>query len=102
MAKFVYLLERQKYIWRDNDWLANQTSSAWSAAIYEDYTIARAWAKRDYCYMFSDTPDCMRFESTKDVEELEEEGVVGRIVYTYRCFGELYKVVYRVTKKFVL
>jgi hypothetical protein len=102
MSRFVYLLERQKYIWRDNDWVANQTSSAWSTAIYEDYTVARAYAKRDYYYMFDNTPDCMRFEKTKDVEELEEEGVVGRIVYTYKCCGEVYKVVYRVTKKFVL
>ena len=102
MAQFVYLLERQKYIWRDNDWVANQTSSAWSTAIYKDYTIARAFAKRDYYYMFNNEPDCMRFEKTNVAEELQEDGVVGRIVYTYRCCGEVYKVVYRVTKKFVL
>jgi hypothetical protein len=102
MARFVYLLERQKYIWRDNDWLANQTSSAWSAAIYKDYTIARLSARRDFEYMFSNEPDRMRFEKTKDVEELEEEGVVGRIVYTYKCCGEIYKVIYRVTKKILI
>lgn len=104
MTKFVYLLERQKYIWDKvkNDWIANQMSSAWSTAIYEDYTIARSHARCDFEYMFSNAPDCMRFEKTKDVEELQEEGVVGRIVYTYRCCGEDYKVIYRVTKKFVL
>ena len=102
MAKFVYILERQKYIWRDNDWVANQTSSAWSTAIYEDYTNARAAARHDYYYMFSDEPDCMRFEKANAVEELQEEGVVGRIVYTYKCCGETYKVVYRVTKKIIL
>ena len=102
MNKFVYLLERQKYIWRDNDWVASQTSSAWSTAIYKDYIVARASARRDYCYMFNDTPDCIRFEKINVVEELEEEGVVGRIVYTYKYCGETYKVVYRVTKKFVL
>ena len=102
MAQFVYLLERQKYVWRDNDWVANQTSSAWSTAIYKDYTIARSSARRDFEYMFSNTPDCMRFEKTNVVEELQEEGVVGRIVYTYKCCGETYKVVYRVTKKVIL
>ena len=102
MAQFVYLLERQKYIWRNNDWIANQMSSAWSSAIYKDYTIARASAKRDYYYMFSNEPDCIRFEKTNVAEELEEETVVGRIVYTYKCCGESYKVVYRITKKFVL
>ena len=102
MAKFVYLLERQKYIWRNNDWVANQMSSAWSTAIYEEYTIARAWAKRDYYYMFSNEPDCMRFEKITDVNDLKEEAVVGRIVYTYRCCCEDYKVIYRVTKKQVL
>ena len=102
MSRFVYLLERQKYIWRDNDWVANQTSSAWSTEIYKDFSVARAVARHDYYYMFNNEPDCMRFEKPKDVEELEEEGVVGRIVYTYRCFGETYKVVYRITKKFVL
>lgn len=102
MAQFVYLLERQKYIWRNNDWVANQMSSAWSTEVYKDFTIARAVARHDYYYMFNNEPDCMRFEKTKDVEELEEEGVVGRITYTYRCCGEDYKVIYRVTKKFVL
>lgn len=102
MAQFVYLLERQKCIWRDNDWVANQMSSAWSCGIFKDYTTARARARQDYDYMFNGTPDCIRFEKTKDVEELEEEGVVGRIVYTYKCCGEDYKVIYRVTKKFVL
>lgn len=102
MVEYVYLLERQKYVWRDNDWVSNQTSSAWSTAIYEDYTIARSSARRDFEYMFSNEPDCMRFEKTKDVEELEEEGIVGRIVYTYKCCGETYKMIYRITKKFVL
>lgn len=102
MTNFVYLLERQKYIWRDNDWVASQTSSAWSTAIYKDYIFARATANRDYYYMFNNKPDCMRFEKIKVVEELEEEGVVGRIVYTYKCCGETYKIVYRVTKKFML
>jgi hypothetical protein len=102
MAKFVYLLERQKYIWRDNDWLANQTSSAWSSAIYNDYTIARASAKRDYYYMFNTDPDCIRFEKTRFVEELKQEVVVGRIVYTYKCCGETYKIIYRVTKKVLI
>ena len=65
MAKFVYLLERQKYIWDKvkNDWLANQTSSAWSTAIYEEYTIARHHARRDFEYMFNGKADCMRFEN---------------------------------------
>lgn len=102
MVKYVYLLERQKYVWRDNDWVANQTSSAWSTAIYEDYTIARSNARRDFEYMFSNEPDCMRFEKTKDVEELKGEGIVGRIVYTYKCCGETYKMIYRITKKFML
>lgn len=102
MAQFVYLLERQKYIWRNNDWVANQMSSAWSSSIYKDYTIARASAKNNYYYMFNNDPDCMRFEKTKDVEELEEEGVVGRIVYTYKCLDESYKIVYRITKKFLI
>ena len=102
MVEYVYLLERQKYIWRNNDWVANQMSSAWSTEVYKDFTIARAVARHDYYYMFNNEPDCMRFEKAKDVEELEEEGVVGRITYTYRCCGEDYKVIYRVTKKFVL
>lgn len=102
MARFVYLLERQKYIWRNNDWVANQMSSAWSAAIYEEYTTARAHARRDFEYMFSNEPDCIKFKKVTEVEELKEEAVVGRITYTYRCCGEDYKVIYRVTKKIVL
>ena len=104
MTKFVYLLERQKYIWDKvkNDWLANQMSSAWSTAIYEDYTIARSHASRDFDYMFNGKADCIRFEKIIDVEDLKEESVVGRIVYTYRCCGEDYRVIYRVTKKQVL
>jgi hypothetical protein len=102
MVDYVYLLERQKYIWRNNDWVANQMSSAWSTAIYSDYTSARARARQDYDYMFNEKPDCARFEKVANVEELEQEAVVGRIVYTYKCCGETYKVVYRVTKKFVL
>jgi hypothetical protein len=44
----------------------------------------------------------MRFEKIADVNDLKEEAVVGRIVYTYRCCGEDYKVIYRVTKKMLL
>ena len=102
MAQFVYLLERQKYIWRNNDWVANQTSSAWSTAIYKDYTVARHQARRDFEYMFNGHSDCMRFEKITDVENLKREAVVGRIVYAYSCCGEDYKVIYRVTKKQVL
>lgn len=104
MEKFVYLLERHKYIWDrvKNDWLANQTGTAWSTAIYEDYTIARSHARRDFDYMFSGKADCMRFEKFPVVEELQKESVVGRIVYTYRCCGEDYKVIYRITKKVLL
>lgn len=102
MERFVYLLERQKYIWRNNDWVANQMSSAWSTAIYEDYTIARHHASRDFDYMFNGKADCIRFDKIANVNDLKEEAVVGRIVYTYRCCGEDYKVVYRVTKKQVI
>ena len=104
MAQFVYLLERQKFIWDNKkvDWVANQLSSAWSSAIYQDYTKARAHARHDFEYMFTNEPDCVRFEKARFVEELKQEVVVGRIVYTYKCCGETYKIVYRVTKKFVL
>jgi hypothetical protein len=77
-------------------------SSAWSTAIYEDYTIARHHASRDFDYMFNGKADCIRFEKIADVNDLKEEAVVGRIVYTYRCCGEDYKVIYRVTKKMLL
>ena len=104
MSKFVYILERQKFVWDvvKMDFIANQTTSAWNVAVFEDYTAARSKCRQDFEYMFNNEPNCVEFEKTKDVEELEEEGVVGRIVYTYRCCGEVYKVVYRVTKKFVL
>jgi len=102
MVKYVYILERQKYIWRNNDWVANQTSSAWSSAIYESYFVARHQARRDFEYMFNGHADCMRFEKVTDVEDLKGEAVVGRIVYTYKCCGEDYKVIYRVTKKMLL
>jgi len=104
MEKFVYLLERQKYIWDKvkNDWLANQTSTAWSTAIFNHYSVARMQALNDYSYMFNGKADCMRFEKIADINDLNEEAVVGRIVYTYRCCGEDYKVIYRVTKKFLV
>ena len=104
MSKFVYILERQKFVWDvvKMDFIANQTTSAWNVAVFEDYTAARSKCRQDFEYMFNNEPDCIKFEKVKKVEELKEEAVVGRITYTYRCCGETYKVVYRVTKKFVL
>jgi hypothetical protein len=52
--------------------------------------------------MFNNEPECMRFEKVKKVEELNGEAVVGRITYTYRCCGEIYKVIYRITKKVLI
>lgn len=104
MSKFVYILERQKFVW-DNvkkDYIANQTTSAWDVAVFEDYTTARSQCRQDFEYMFNNKPDCMKFEKVKKVEELKEEAVVGRITYSYRCCGEIYKVVYRITKKILL
>lgn len=97
----VYLLERQKFIWdrTKNDWIANQMSSAWSSAIFRDYTKARSKARSDFDYMFDGNPDCARFEKVGVVESLTEETIVGRIVYSYRCCGEDYKIIYRITKK---
>ena len=104
MSKFVYILERQKFVWDvvKMDFIANQTTSAWNVAVFEDYTAARSKCRQDFEYMFNNEPNCVEFEKVKKVEELKEEAVVGRITYTYRCCGETYKVVYRVTKKFVL
>jgi len=104
MSKFVYILERQKFVWDvvKMDFIANQTTSAWNVAVFEDYTAARSKCRQDFEYMFNNEPDCIKFEKVKKVEELEEEAVVGRITYTYRCCGEVYKVVYRVTKKLLL
>ena len=104
MARFVYLLERQKFVW-DNvkkDYITNQTMSAWDIAVFEDYTAARSQCRHDFEYMFNNKPECMKFEKVKKVEELKEEAVVGRITYTYKCCGEIYKVIYRITKKFLI
>ena len=104
MSKFVYILERQKFVWDDvkKDFIANQTTSAWDVAVFEDYTTARSQCRQDFEYMFNNEPECMRFEKVKKVNELNNEAVVGRITYTYRCCGEIYKVIYRITKKILL
>ena len=104
MSKFVYILERQKFVWDDvkKDYIANQTTSAWDVAVFEDYTTARSKCRQDFEYMFNNEPECMRFEKVKKVEELKQETVVGRVTYTYRCCGEIYKVIYRITKKFLI
>ena len=104
MSKFVYILERQKFVWDvvKMDFIANQTTSAWNVAVFEDYTAARSKCRQDFEYMFNNEPNCVEFEKVKKVEELKEEAVVGRITYTYICCGETYKVVYRVTKKIIL
>lgn len=104
MQKFVYVLERQKFVW-DNvkkDYIANQTMSAWDIAVFENYTTARSQCRQDFEYMFNNEPECMKFEKVKKVEELKQDAVVGRVTYTYRCCGEDYKVIYRVTKKMLL
>ena len=104
MARFVYVLERQKFVWDvvKMDFIANQTTSAWDVAVFENYTTARSMCRQDFEYMFNNEPECMRFEKVKKVEELKEEAVVGRITYTYKCCGEIYKVIYRITKKFLI
>ena len=104
MSKFVYILERQKFVWdiAKMDFIANQTTSAWGVAGFEDYTAARSKCRQDFEYMFNNEPDCVKFEKVKKVEELKEDAVVGRITYTYRCCGEVYKVIYRITKKCML
>lgn len=104
MSKFVYILERQKFVWDDvkKDFIANQTTSAWDVAVFEDYTAARSQCRQDFEYMFNNEPECVRFEKVRKVEELKEEAVVGRVTYAYRCCGEIYKVIYRITKKCML
>ena len=104
MPKFVYVLERQKFVWDDvkKDFIANQTTSAWDVAVFEDYTTAHSQCRQDFEYMFNNEPECIKFEKVKKVEELKEEAVVGRIAYTYRCCGEIYKVIYRITKKVLI
>lgn len=104
MQKFVYILERQKFVWDvvKMDFIANQTTSAWDVAVFEDYTTARSQCRQDFEYMFNNEPECMRFEKVKKVEKLKGEEVVGRITYTYKCCGEIYKVIYRITKKFLI
>ena len=104
MSKFVYILERQKFVWDvvKMDFITNQTTSAWDVAVFEDYTTARSKCRQDFEYMFNNKPDYIKFEKVKKVEELKEEAVVGRITYAYRCCGEIYKVVYRITKKVLI
>ena len=104
MSRFVYVLERQKFVWDDvkKDFISNQTASAWDVAVFEDYTTARSQCRQDFEYMFNNEPECMKFEKVKKVEELKQEAVVGRVTYTYKCCDEIYKVVYRITKKFLI
>lgn len=104
MSKFVYILERQKFIWDDvkKDYITNQTTSAWDVAVFEDYTTARSKCQQDFEYMFNNKPDYIKFEKAKKVEELDREAVVGRITCTYKCCGEIYRVIYRITKKFLI
>ena len=104
MSRFVYVLERQKFVW-DNvkmDFIANQTTSAWDVAVFEEYKTACSNCRQDFEYMFNNEPECIKFEKVRKVEELKQEAVVGRITYTYKCCGEIYKVIYRITKKILL
>jgi len=104
MTQFVYLCSQEKYIWRNNDWVANQQNTAWTTSVFADYQTAKRTIQHDYEYSFGnvDTKTNRKFLKPYDVEQLKQEAVVGRVEVYWSYFGEKYKMVYCLTKKFLI